>query len=236
MEWTKYYEKDRIIPLEAQSIYYSYALEQFKCFILENKTDSEQVVVALGGIHPKVTRPNHFENIYKDIFPPETVCPVIIDQNKEALADLPSEKTSLIHSKLESLPQDFPLISALICDYTFDFMSDYQLQEFNNTFPSHLDNNGLMLLTVKETTFPMLMKVEDRLFYSVSTYYHKISKLVKALDSFKLVYAASTANKNNLLIFSHKNSVLDEHTGTNFLLDPEIKSPFQNWLIGRHCK
>ncbi len=228
MEWKRYYEEEGIESLSAQAPYYRYALEQLDAFITAGRGENEQITVVLGGLHPKATRPEHFEGMCSSLFR-NPLDVVILDQNEQALKEIDRGRYSVFQAKIQMLPKEIGLVSLLVCDYTTDFMSDSQIREMNVTLPNLMDKNGVLALTIENPTVPTLSKVSDLVRFGVKTYPRGVNKIKRLLSNFKLILDARTANNNNLLVFVLKNAKISEFEGLSIGLFPD-EGPFEEWI------
>ena len=229
MEWNRYYSEENIRSLKEQSPYYAYILEQLAEYVSKGKAPDEPLFVALGGIHPKVTRPEHFIALCEDSLD-HLIFPIILDQNEQALQGLSQDGYVAMQANLEDLPEITPPLSLLICDYTTDFMTDSQLSHMNQTLPGHLDPNGLLMLTVDTPTIPGLSRLRNKISFNVNVHPRSEKKLTTLLSNFKLVYVAQTENDNLLTVFASIDSPLEAHKGAPFSLSPEENGGFGKWL------
>ncbi len=229
MEWKRYYEEKEVVPLSAQVPYYRYVLEQLEGFVMDGKDETEELTVVLGGLHPRVTRPEHFESLCRNLFK-NPLAVVILDQNKEALKECDEEKYLVRQAKLEQFPDGLGLVDLLICDYTADFMSDGQLREMNVNFPLRVSDNGLLVMTIDNPSFPIFSQASDLFRFGIKTFPRSVERLKNLLTNFKLILDARTGNHNDLLIFAKKEASIEEFEGLPIGLFPDV-SPFKEWLL-----
>lgn len=228
MEWDRYYQETEVLPFNAQAPYYTYLLEQLSPYILRGKDLSQPISVALGGLHPTVTHPDHFTTLCSGVFnaPLHTF---ILDQNFQALNRFSaSDAELLIQAKLEHLPLSTPL-SLLVCDFTLDFMSDSQITTLNQTLPTVLDSTGVFIVTQDNPFIPQVSQLHNKLKYGINVYPRTTHKLKTMLSSFKSIYECQIRHDTNVTIYTHRNSQFPEHQGMPFLLDPETGN-FSYWL------
>lgn len=229
MEWQRYYQETEIVPFNYQAPSYAYLLEVFLPFITEGKEPGSPISVALGGLHPKVTTPDHFVSFCQKVFhSPLDV--YIIDQNKQVLDLFPQvEGQSLVHAQLENLPAEIPPLSLLICDFTLDFMSDRQIKTLNETLPSKLDKNGLFIVTQDVPAIPKLSQLQTKFIYGVNIYPRRVKQLWKLLSNFKPIFQGFTGNYSDITVFTHKDSLIARHIGDHYSLDAD-NTNFTEWL------
>ena len=183
MEWDRYYKETNITPFNEQAPYYAYFLDHYKEFVTRGKDPNKPLSVALGGLHPKVTLPSHFASLCQAVF--DSPLDVhIIEQNKQVLDSLPqADEYSLLHAQLEALPEHFPQLSLLICDFTLDFMSDSQVKELNKTLPAKLDTNGLFIVTQECTAIPIITKLQNKIKYGIDVHPRSADNLCNLLPN-----------------------------------------------------
>lgn len=229
MEWDKYYEESDIIAFNEQAPYYAYLLEQLTPYITHGKTPDQRLSVALGGLHPKVTQPHHFSGLCEAVFA-HPLDIHIIEQNQQVLDSLPEiDDQHLDHAQLENLPSSIPPLSLLICDFTMDFMTDAQIIQFNQSFPTKLDQYGLLIVAQDCPLIPLRAKIHNKLSYGIDYYPRSVKQLCKMLSNFKSIYQGITENNSHITIFTHKLSPLPEHTGDPFSPNPH-SGEFAEWL------
>ncbi|MBI1871835.1 hypothetical protein HYS10_00245 [Candidatus Collierbacteria bacterium] len=221
MNWERYYQENNVRAFNEQRPYYAHVLQRFAPYLTHNLNPNEPIYTALGGLHPKVTRPEHFINLCQKVFESRQTFPHIFDQNEEALENLTGDGYTAMRAQLENLPENLPLLNLLVCDYTIDFMSDAQIQKLNVTLPARLHPNGVLVLTLGDPLIPSIRKLQTKIRYGVATYYRNARKIAQILTNFKLVYLAETDNGNQLAVFTHQKSPLKEHQGRPYGLSIE---------------
>lgn len=217
MEWKRYYDETEVVPFRAQEAAYTHILNALEPYITQNKLPNNEVFVALGGIHPKVTKPEHFIDFCSKVFTHQ-VNPIIVEQNSGIFQSITGTNYLPLNAKLENLPIPNGLLSLLICDFTTDFMTDIQIKSLNLTLPQVLDKNGIFIATQEDPSSCSLTKLRNKLKYGINTYQRAPNKLTNQLNNLKLIYQG-LSHWGTISVFSQKDSPFGVHKGQPFDLE-----------------
>jgi len=231
-DWEKYYRDKEIRSFRAQSPYYEYVLESFGPDLEDRLGKHEVVNLALGGIDPTVTQPEDFLSLGHRAITAHPKSFFIIDQNPQAIASLGGTACQPILAQLENLPHHLPPLHPLICDYTLDFMSDRQVSVLNETLPSRLHSDGLVMVTIDDSVLSGLTRLVSHFKRGVELYPRNRKKLAKLLSNFKPVCVASTGNHNLLIVLTRKDNPMPPHRGPEIGLYQD-EGIFGDWLKER---
>lgn len=230
MEWQRYYQETDVVSFNEQRLAYQYIIEDFVPYLTAEIGHDTPIAIALGGLHPKVTFPEHFLSFCNDLLDHPHI-PLIIDQNQEALKNPNNLPFIPVHSSLEQLPVDLPPISLLILDFTTDFMSDRQIAELNKTLPSHLAPNSLVVIAQESPFIPLMSKVKSMILHGLPVYPRSPKSLSQLLTNFKNIYQAST-DTGYISLFSSPKSPFPRHLGLPYGINLD-QPQYYHWVSAK---
>lgn len=226
MNWERYYEEKKVVPFTEQSASYGYILDNFGDYLIGN-LDGEIPVAVLGGMNPSATKPENFEKLCKSFL--GKCQTIVVDQNEFALTSVANTESTPLLSGLENLPQELKNVSLMICDFTFDFMTDEQVKMFDATWQLHCRSNNLLFISLDCPAIPFAAAWQYKRQYGLDMHYRTAEKLAKLMPNHKAVIRAVTGKETELLVLASKESSLAHWEGESCLITSD-SDRFAKWL------
>lgn len=216
MGWEEYYKEVRPVSFGESRQAYLAVVDRLRFLNPNFLNPQNPAKFVLGGFHPALGTPYEFEQFCRQIHQNQEDKIIYLDMNLHPLEQLNNEIR--LQARLEQLPFSPGSIDMIILDFTCEFMSDSQIQDFAKRAKECLTENGVVIVSIGE---PLLKEnIEEFLWRfknKVRTYIHSFEKLTNLIEThLRLIARVEYEVRRDLcsvLVFTRQESNFPQSVG-----------------------